>query len=208
VAFRARTLPAAQANAKTNKFRGAQYPWEADDKGRETTPFFAVQNARSEIHVNGDVALAQWQYYLATGDSAWLAREGLPVIRATADFWVSRASYDSAGGRYHIRNVVSVAEGLVGVSDDAYTNAVARRNLQIAVAAARRLGVAADPRWDEVARKLHMPVDSASGFFRTYEGAPDSTLGWVTPLLAYPLGVPMSDTAKRMHLDQAVRRLA
>jgi trehalose/maltose hydrolase-like predicted phosphorylase len=76
VAFRARTLPAARANAKANGFRGAMYPWEADERGDETTPHFAVQNARSEIHVNGDVALAQWQYYLATGDSAWLSSQG------------------------------------------------------------------------------------------------------------------------------------
>jgi trehalose/maltose hydrolase-like predicted phosphorylase len=207
VSFRARTLPAARANAVTNGFRGAMYPWEADEIGAETTPHFAAQNASSEIHVNGDVALAQWQYWLATGDSSWLAREGYPVIRGTADFWVSRASPDSSSGRYHIRNVVSVAEGLVGVSDDAYTNAVARRTLEIAGAASARLGVPADPRWGDVAAKLHLPVDSASGFFRTYEGAPDSTLGWITPLLAYPLGVPMSDAAKRSHLNQAVSHL-
>ena len=208
VDFRARTLPAARANARANGYRGAQYPWEADEIGSETTPHFAAQNASSEIHVNGDVALAQWQYYLATGDSSWLARTGFPVIGATADFWVSRANYDSTGDRYHIRNVVSVAEGLIGVNDDAYTNAVARRNLEIATQAAGRLGHAPDPRWATVAAKLHMPIDSASGFFRTYEGAPDSTLGFITPLLAYPLGVPMSEKAKRTHLDQAVRRLA
>jgi protein-glucosylgalactosylhydroxylysine glucosidase len=54
---------------------------------------------------------------------------------------------------------------------------------------------------------LHLPYDSASQFYRTYEGAPDSTLGWVTPLLSYPLGVPMSAPAKRAQLEQAVRRL-
>ena len=207
VGFRARTLPAARANARANGYRGAMYPWEADEIGRETTPHFAAQNARSEIHINGDVAVAQWQYFLATGDSAWLAREGFPVIAGTADFWVSRAAYDSTGGRYHIRNVVSVAEGLVGVDDDAYTNAIARRNLELATAAARRLGRPADPRWAEVAAKLHLPIDAASGFFRTYEGAPDSTLGVITPLLAFPLGLPMSDQAKRAHLDQAMARL-
>jgi trehalose/maltose hydrolase-like predicted phosphorylase len=206
VAFRARTLPAARANAQANGFRGAMYPWEADERGVETTPHFAAQNASSEIHVNGDVAVAQWQYYLATGDSAWLARDGFLVLRGTADFWVSRAARDSTG-RYHIRNVVSVAEGLVGVSDDAYTNAVARRTLELAGTAARRLGAAADPRWREVAAGLHMPIDSATGSWRTFEGAPDSTLGWVTPLLAFPLGVPLGDAAKRAHLDQAVRRL-
>ena len=207
VAFRLRTLASARANAKANGYRGAMYPWEADELGHETTPHFAVQNARSEIHVNGDVALAQWQYYLATGDSAWLARQGYPVIRETADFWVSRSSYDSAAGRYHIRNVVSVSEGLIGVSDDAYTNAVARLNLEIASTASRRLGRSADPRWEHLAARLHMPYDSASEFYRTYEGAPDSTLGDVTPLLSYPLGVPMSERAKRAQLEQAVRRL-
>jgi protein-glucosylgalactosylhydroxylysine glucosidase len=207
VDFRARTLSAARANARANGFRGAQYPWEADDRGNETTPHFAAQNAHSEIHVNGDVAVAQWQYYLATGDSAWLARRGYPVIRATADFWVSRATHDSSRDVYHINDVVSVAEGLVGVNDDAYTNSVARRNLEIASAASARLGARADPRWATVAAKLHMPFDSTTQSFRTYEGAPDSTLGWITPLLSYPLGVPMSDRAKRTHLMQATKNI-
>ena len=207
VAFRGRILPAARENAKQNGFRGAMYPWEADERGVETTPHFAVQNAKSEIHVNGDVALAQWQYYQATGDSSWLATEGFPVIRETADFWVSRASCESPDERCHIKNVVSVAEGLIGVSDDAYTNAVARKNLEIAGAASRRLGKPVDPRWAMLASKLHLPYDSASQFFRTFEGAPDSTLGWVTPLLAYPLGVPMSPRAKRAQLEQAYKQL-
>ena len=207
VAFRTRTLGAALDNARANGFRGAMYPWEADEQGHETTPHFAVQNARSEIHVTGDVALAQWQYYLATGDSAWLAREAFPVIRETANFWVSRSTFDSTDRRYHIANVVSVSEGLIGVTDDAYTNAVARRNLEIATLASRRLGKRADPRWAGIGAKLHLPYDSASGFYRTYEGAPDSTLGDVTPLLAYPLGIPMSARAKRAHLDQAVKQL-
>jgi trehalose/maltose hydrolase-like predicted phosphorylase len=207
VAFRARTLAAAWANARLNGYRGAMYPWEADERGRETTPRFAIQNALSEVHVNGDVAVAQWQYYLATGDSAWLAREGFPVIQGTADFWLSRSVYDSSDGKYHIRNVVSVSEGLIGISDDAYTNAVARKNLEIAADASRRLGKLPDRRWTLVAAKLHLPYDSASEFFRTYEGAPDSTLGWVTPLLAYPLGVPMSPRAKRAQIEQAIARL-
>jgi len=95
----------------------------------------------------------------------------------------------------------------VGVSDDAYTNAVARKNLEIAVAASTRLGRKPRAEWSEVASRLHLPYDSASEFYRTYQGAPDSTLGDVTPLLAYPLGLPMSDRAKRRNLEPAVRRL-
>ena len=206
VEFRSRTLDAARANAQANGWRGAMYPWEADERGRETTPRFAIQNARSENHVTGDVALAQWQYWLATGDSLYLARRAFPVMRETADFWVSRADRDSLG-RYHIANVVSVAEGLIGVTDDAYTNAVARKNLELATAASRRLGQTSDARWDSVAAGLHLPYDSASDFYRTYEGAPDSTLGDVTPLLVYPLGVSMSASAKRAQVEQAIRSL-
>ncbi|HEU4649143.1 MAG TPA: hypothetical protein VFS33_08795 [Gemmatimonadales bacterium] len=207
VTFRQRTLAAARTNAIANGYRGAMYPWEADERGEETTPHFAVQNAKSEIHVTGDVALAQWQYFLATGDSAWLARDGYPVIRETADFWVSRAVHDPADGRYHIKNVVSVSEGLIGVTDDAYTNAVARKNLEIAVRASERLGRPVDSRWTELQAKLHIPYDSASEVFHTYAGAPDSLLGDVTPLLSYPLGVPMSTRAKRNQLEHAVRKM-
>ena len=41
----------------------------------------------------------------------------------------------------------------------------------------------------------------------TFAGAPDSTLGDVTPLLAYPLGVPMTEKAKRAQLEQAISQL-
>jgi protein-glucosylgalactosylhydroxylysine glucosidase len=120
---------------------------------------------------------------------------------------VSRSTCDGLDGRCHIKNVVSVAEGLIGVTDDAYTNAVAKKNLEIAAAASRRLGRPADLRWTLLASKLHLPYDSVSQFFRTYQGAPDSTLGWVTPLLAYPLAVPMSPGAKRAQLEQAFAQL-
>ena len=207
VDFRSNALGAARDRARSYGFRGAMYPWESDELGHETTPHFAAQNAHAEIHVTGDVAVAQWQYYLATGDSAWLAQRGFPVIRETANFWVSRATYDSTRGRYDIKDVVSVAEGLVGVTDDAYTNAVARRNLEIATIASKRLGLRPDPQWAAVAAKLHMPVDSTTHAYRTYEGAPDSTLGVITPLLSYPLGVRMTDRVKRTHLEQAMRRI-
>ncbi|MGH7608123.1 MAG: hypothetical protein ACREME_12380 [Gemmatimonadales bacterium] len=205
VTFRARALPAAERNARRNGFCGAMYPWESDERGEETTPRFAWQNATSEIHVTGDVALAQWQYYLATGDSAWLAREAFPVLARTADFWTCRASYDSAADRYDIRNVVSVDEGLIGIGNDAYTNAVARKNLEIAAAASRLLGRAPDPRWAQVAERLYLPYDSAAEYHPTYEGAPPEKRGSVVPLLAYPLGVPMSEQAKRNDLENAVR---
>ena len=204
VGFRYRALGAARRNAIRNGHRGAMYPWESDELGDETTPRFAWQNALYENHVTGDVALAQWQYYLATGDSAWLARYGYPVIAATADFWVSRATFDAAHQRYGIHHVVSVDEGLIGIGNDTYTNAVARNNLEIAVATSRRLGKRANAAWSRVAERLYIPYDSAAQYHPTYEGAPPEKRGSVVPLLAYPLGLPMSEQAKRNDLNAAI----
>ncbi|TLY50471.1 MAG: glycoside hydrolase family 65 protein [Gammaproteobacteria bacterium] len=94
VMFRYRTLAAAEARARAYGYQGAMFPWEADPgRGTDETPYFAHENADQEIHVNADVAIAQWQYYLASGDLDWLRRYGYPVIRATAEFWASRVVY-------------------------------------------------------------------------------------------------------------------
>lgn len=208
VMFRARTLGAAQRNAKSHGYRGAMYSWEADELGEETTPAFAGQNAQYEIHVTGDVPLAQWQYYLATGDRDWLARDGYPVIRETANFWVSRASFDATRDRYDIRNVVSVDEGLVGITNDSYTNSIALRNLQIADAASRALGKRPDQSWSRVAEKLFIPFDSARRYHPTYEGAKPGSEGGNIPLLTFPLEMAMSEGVSSNDLHHAVRLLA
>lgn len=157
IGFRSRTLAAARANAARNHYRGAMYPWEAGPEGEETTPRFAGQNALYENHVNADIALAAWQYYLATGDRSWLERDGFPIIRDTADFWLSRVTYNHAQDRYEIGKVVSVNESLIGVDNDAYTNAAAKRNLELAARSAALLKQPANARWEEVARKMYLP---------------------------------------------------
>ncbi|HWR51646.1 MAG TPA: hypothetical protein VN428_11095 [Bryobacteraceae bacterium] len=189
VMFRCNTLKAAQANAHRNGWKGAMFPWEAGPEGAETTPKFAYQNATSEIHVSGDVALAQWQYYLATGDRTWLARYGYPVISETANFWVSRVTYNRERDRYEIRNVVSINESLIGVDDDPYTNAVAAKNLELAISAAKIVGAAPNPDWAKIVHKLYVPS---------------------TPYLlySYPLERPSTEQQKRKVLETALQRYA
>ena len=158
IQFRRRTLPQAQARAAAHGFAGAMYPWEADPaSGEDVTPAFAVRNADREIHVNGAVALAQWQYYLATLDRAWLADSAFPVMRAVADFWSSRATFNTAKDRFEILGVTSPEEDYTDVDNEIYTNQVAHRSLEAVMEAARILGVAPDPKWREVADALYLP---------------------------------------------------
>jgi trehalose/maltose hydrolase-like predicted phosphorylase len=166
VAFRSRTREMARKNAQANGFQGAMYPWEAGPDGAESTPRFAGQNAKYENHINGDVALAAWQYWLATGDREWLQHDCWPILRDTADFWVSRVAYNARDKRYEIGNVVAVNESLIGVKNDAWTNAIARKNLELAAAAAPLVHEQPNPKWKSIAAAMYVPQsDSALLWF-------------------------------------------
>jgi protein-glucosylgalactosylhydroxylysine glucosidase len=207
VMFRYRTLEAAKQKAKELGYQGAMYPWEADEIGNETTPHFAVQNAKYEIHVTGDVALGQWQYYLATGDQNWLKEFGYPVIQQTANFWVSRVTFNKEKNRYEIHDVVSVDEGLIGIGNDTYTNSIAKKNLEIAISASKILGLAENSEWKKVADQIFIPYNEKEAYHPSFEDAPESKIGSVVPLLTFPLQVPMSEQAKRNNLNHAIKLL-
>ena len=90
------------------------------------------------------MALAQWQYYLATGDQGWLRARGWPVLQGAAVFWASRAERGT-DGRYHINQVEGPDEQNWPVDDPVYTNATARLTLELATRAARLLGLDLHP---------------------------------------------------------------
>lgn len=196
VDYRLNTLPGAMANAKASGYAGAEYAWESGRTGREDTPPGLVY--RHERHINGDVALAQWQYYLATGNLDWLKTRGYPVLKATADYWVSRVKFIPEKDRCEIHQVVPPDESAGLVDNSAYTNAIAKMNLEFAVHAARLIGVAPNPKWAEIASKLYIPLDSkARRFiaFDNYKGYDAKQAD--TELLIYPLQfkIPGQDMA-------------
>ena len=211
VNFRLRTLPAAEARAKAAGLRGAKFPWEADPQyGTEQVPYSARALGEREIHVNADVAIAQWQYYLASGDRDWLAHYGWPVIRDVADFWVSRATYVAARQRYEIHHVTSVLEAYNDVPNDTFTNASARKALDIATAAAAVVGAQADPHWAEVAAHLYIPFSEKDRRHLDFDpGVAHDIDAWgdtAVPALAYPsLDVPMGADVRRNDFDYATQ---
>ena len=170
VAFRARTLEAARQRAREHGVEGAMFPWESDpENGSDQTPHSAVVLADTEIHVNADVAIAQWQYYLATLDREWLRREGWPVIREVARFWGSRATWSAAAHRYEILHVTSVAESNNDIPNDTFTNVSAAKALRIAAAAARAVGERPDPLWERIAGSLYIPFAAGGAHHLAFE---------------------------------------
>lgn len=187
VEYRFRRLEAARRNAFAHGYQGAMYPWESADTGVEETPVWALSGP-FEHHISACVALAAWQYYCVTQDRDWLREKGWPMLSATADFWASRVERNGPG-HYDIRNVVASDEWAENVDNDAFTNAAARVNLQNAAAAAKLLGLPANPDWALVARNIPI-LKMANGVTQehaTYHG--EGIKQGDVNLLAYPLGV-------------------
>ncbi|UYZ61426.1 glycoside hydrolase family 65 protein [Hymenobacter weizhouensis] len=187
IEYRFRRLEAARRNAFAHGYQGAMYPWESADTGVEETPVWALSGP-FEHHISACVALAAWQYYCVTQDRDWLREKGYPILSATADFWASRVERNGPG-RYDIRNVVAADEWAENVDNNAFTNAAAQVNLRNAAAAAKLLGLRANPDWLHVAQNipiLRFP-DGVTREHATYKG--EGIKQGDANLLAYPLGV-------------------
>lgn len=212
VMFRHRTMQPARERAIQYGAKGTMYPWEADPQtGVDNTPHFAYGVYR-EIHVNADIAIAQWQYYLASGDEDWLKQDGWPVIREVAQFWTSRVTYNKAADRYEIMHVTSPDEAYDDVPNDSFTNAAARKALQIAIEAAKTVGEPADPQWSQIAGKMYIPfLDKEQRHLDFDESVPHDKITWMGSSLVwlmYPnLDLPMSDTVRRNDFDFQLHEL-
>lgn len=191
------TLAQARRNAAGYGHRGAQWPWS---NGPDQHCGEADNCKDTQDHLQTDIALAQWQYYLATGDLAWLRERGWPVIHAVAEFWTGRAQRD-AEGRYHLDDVIGSDEYAVHVNDDAMTNAGASRILKIATQAAALVGAKADPAWQEIAGGLVLPMDTRDGVHAEYAGYDGRKIKQAdVALMIYPYEYPMPAAQARADL--------
>lgn len=208
VEYRYRTRAGARANAEKLGHRGLFYPWTSASKGDLKSECHSVDppHCRTQNHLQSDVALAAWQYYLATKDTHWLRTRGWPVIKGIAEFWADRATRN-ADGSYSVKNVAGPDEYSNGVDDGVFTNAGAATTLRTATHAAQLLGKDAPAAWNTVADKLRIPYDEKKQVFRQYDGYKGSVIKQAdTVLLMYPLEWPMSKKAATNTLDYYAAR--
>ena len=193
--YRFHTLPGARENARRGGRAGARYAWESADDGREVTPRWVPSETGDPIpilcgeleqHISADVAYAVWGYWRATGDDAFMRDYGAEILLSTAAFWASLAE-PGPGGRYEIRGVMGPDEYHERVDNNAFTNAMARWNIEAALEVwewllerwpqkakelEERLGTNGDERarWGEIAQHLYIPQDAASGLIEQFQG--------------------------------------
>ena len=185
VEYRYQRLTAARRNAFNHGYKGAMFPWESAASGVEETPVWALSGP-FEHHITACVGIAAWNYYCVTQDKEWLKEKGWPVMKEIADFWASRVERNGPG-KYDIKNVVAADEWAENVDNNAWTNASAKAVLQNATAAAKLLGVTANPDWMQVANNIPI-LKMDNGVTREHasyngEGIKQADVN----LLAYPL---------------------
>jgi trehalose/maltose hydrolase-like predicted phosphorylase len=208
LAYRTKTLPGARTNALTYGFKGLFYPWNGAGTGdlESECHSWNPPHCLTQIHLQGDIALAAWQYYLATGDTAWLRNRGWPIMKGLAEFWAGRVT-SNGDGTYSINNVAGPDEYSNGVKDGVFTNGVAATALRNATRAAQVLGEPAPAQWTAIADHLRMPFDAARQIFLQYDGYQGSQIKQAdTVLLIYPLEWPMSTQVAANTLDYYAER--
>lgn len=183
--YRFERLEEARKNAASYGYAGAMFPWESASTGAEDCPVTSLAGT-FQHHVTADVAIACWNYWLATQDREWLETRGWPVLKATAEFWVSRVERTD-DGKYHVYNVMGADEWAVNKDDDAYTNGAVKRNLEFATAAAKELGLNCPSEWMTIADNIFFGkmADGVTLEHAGYDGAEIKQAD--VNLLAFPL---------------------
>jgi len=207
IELRNKQLPEARQNAAELGYAGTLFPWNGAGTGDLATECHSVDppHCETQIHLQGDIALATWQYYEATGDSDWL-RAHWPILRGVAEFWASKAQ-PNGDGSWSINNVAGPDEYSNGVNDGVFTNAGASLALRHATQAAQILGEPAPAQWLTIADNLRMPFDATNQVFRQYDGYQGTLIKQAdTVLLIYPLEWPMSADVAANTLDYYAER--
>lgn len=197
--YRANTLEGALANARDHGEAGARFAWQSAASGREccVRPVFV-----EERHIVSCVARGQWLAMVAAGDVSYRDGPGWAVIRACADYWVSRIVMDTEGSA-HINQVCGPDEDAGLVDDNAMTNASAAWTLRLAHRLAEERGDQPDPRWLTLAKALVIPWDHERDI-------PLQMVGWQhgqtikqadAALLIHPWQYPLDDAAKQRTVD-------
>ena len=79
-----------------------------------------------EIHRNGAIAFAIYNYHRYTGDYSYIPEKGLEVLIAIARFWQQRATFSTAKNKYVILGVTGPNEYENNVNNNFYTNYLAQ----------------------------------------------------------------------------------
>lgn len=146
-----------------------------------------------EIHRNGAMTYAIYNYVKYTGDFSYIPEMGLEVMIAIARFWQQRANYSSKKEKYVILGVTGPNEYENNINNNYYTNYLAKWCIEYCMEALEKvkndfkndfdriwnltkLSATELAKWDDVAKNMYFPYCENYKVFLQQDGFLDKDL--------------------------------
>lgn len=179
--YRYNQLPQAYYNADKQGLKGALYPMVTFN-GIECHNEWEI--TFEEIHRNGAIAYAIYNYTNYTGDTSYLKKEGIEVLIAISRFWADRVHYSKRNKSYMIHGVTGPNEYENNVNNNWYTNKIASWVLQYTLDNYQKyekeitisLPKMEQEKWQDIIDHMYFPVDEQLGIFVQHDTFLDKDL--------------------------------
>lgn len=152
-----------------------------------------------EIHRNGAIAYAIFDYIRYTGDQTYLEEYGMEVLVAISRFWAQRVNWSSKKNKYVILGVTGPNEYENNVNNNWYTNYIASWCLSYTKASLAHVkdnnatryseiiekiqfAEGETTRWQEIVDNMYYPEDSDLGIFLQQDNFLDKEIVQVSDL--------------------------
>lgn len=146
-----------------------------------------------EIHRNGAIAYAVYNYINYTGEEKYLAEYGFDVLLGISRFWSQRSHYSKAKDQYMMHGVTGPNEYENNVNNNWYTNTIAVWTLKYTkevvaklkanypaeyaeLVAKNNFDEAEMTRWDDIIAKMYFPFDEERQVFIQHDNFLDKEL--------------------------------
>lgn len=194
--YRYQQLDGAYHNAREQGLNGALFPMVTFD-GIECHNEWEI--TFEEIHRNGDIAFAIYNYTRYTGDTSYVHNEGSKVLTEISRFWADRVHFSKRNGKYMIHGVTGPDEYENNVDNNWYTNYLAQWTLrytlqilsEVSADQAKKLNVSDDEKkhWQDIVDRMYLPEDKELGIFVQHDGFLDKDLQPVSSIPADQLPI-------------------
>lgn len=141
-----------------------------------------------EIHRNGAIAFAIYNYTRYTGDESYIKEYGIEVLIAIARFWAQRVSFSAEKQKYVILGVTGPNEYENNINNNFYTNYLASWCLRYAaeqVTTLQKKDITKEEtqQWLHIAQNIYLPYSEKYGVYLQQDGFLDKDL---KPVSAIP----------------------
>ena len=186
--YRYNQLKEAYHNASMQGLDGALYPMVTFN-GIECHNEWEI--TFEEIHRNGAIAYAIYNYTNYTGDYEYIKKYGIEVLVGISKFWADRVHYSKEKCVYMIHGVTGPNEYENNVNNNWYTNKIAKWTLEYTIQILEKfdfdyskLKITEDEieKWKEIISNIYLPYDEDRGIFVQHDTFLDKDLMSVNQL--------------------------